>query len=161
MCEAEAIVNSRPLTVNQLANPDSPRPWTPNHLLTMKSRVVLAPPGTFQPADMFCRKRRRRVQHLANEFWTRWRKEFLLTLHSRQKWIRPQSNLLSDDDVIVKDENQPQRAWQLAHVSAVYPSPDGQVRKVQVALADSCLHAWTTRASGLAQCGIWSDQCTS
>ena len=57
MCEAEAIVNSRPVTVNQLADPDSPRPLTPNHLLIMKSRVVLAPPGTFQPADMFCRKR--------------------------------------------------------------------------------------------------------
>ncbi|PFX24881.1 hypothetical protein AWC38_SpisGene10528 [Stylophora pistillata] len=49
MCEAEAIVNSRPLTVNQLADPDSPSPLTPNHLLTMKSKVVFAPPGAFQP----------------------------------------------------------------------------------------------------------------
>ncbi|XP_022784654.1 uncharacterized protein LOC111325167 [Stylophora pistillata] len=31
MCEAEAIVNSRPLTVNQLADPDSTSPLTPNH----------------------------------------------------------------------------------------------------------------------------------
>ena len=139
MCEAEAIVNSRPLTVNQLADPDSPRPLTPNHLLTMKSRVVLAPPGAFQPADMFCRKRWRRVQHLAKEFWTRWRKEFLLTLQQQQKWICPRSNLLIDDVVIVKDENQPRSAWKLARVSAVYPSTDGQVCKVQVALADSCL----------------------
>ena len=75
MCEAEAIVNSRPLTVNQLADPDSPSPLTPNHLLTMKTKVVLAPPGAFQPADVYCRKRWRRVTHLANEFWTRWRKE--------------------------------------------------------------------------------------
>ena len=36
MCEVESIVNSRPLTVNQLADPDSPAPLTPNHLLTMK-----------------------------------------------------------------------------------------------------------------------------
>ena len=71
MCEAEAIVNSRPLTVNQLADPDSPSPLTPNHLLTMKTKVVLAPPGAFQPADVYCRKRWRRVTHLANEFWTR------------------------------------------------------------------------------------------
>jgi len=49
MCEAEAIVNSHPLTVNQLADPDSPTPVTPNHLLTMKSKVMLAPPGAFQP----------------------------------------------------------------------------------------------------------------
>ena len=80
MCEAEAIVNSRPLTVNQISDPDSPSPLTPSQLLTMKSKVVLAPPGVFQPADVYCRKRWRRVQHLANEFWSRWRKEFLLSL---------------------------------------------------------------------------------
>ena len=57
MCEAEAIVNSRPLTVNQLADPDSSSPLTPSHLMTMKSKVVLAPPGAFLPADMYCRKR--------------------------------------------------------------------------------------------------------
>ena len=52
MCEVESIVNSRPLTVNQLADPDSPAPLTPNHLLTMKSKVQLAPPGIFEPADI-------------------------------------------------------------------------------------------------------------
>ena len=74
MCEAEAIVNSCPLTVSQLADPDSLSPLTPNHLLTMKTKVVLAPLGAFQPADVYCKKRWRRVTHLANEFWTRWRK---------------------------------------------------------------------------------------
>ena len=44
MCEAEAIVNSRSLTVNQLADPDSPSNLIPNHLLTMKSKVDFASP---------------------------------------------------------------------------------------------------------------------
>ena len=35
-CEAEAIVNGRPLTVTQISDPDSPSPLTPNQLLTMK-----------------------------------------------------------------------------------------------------------------------------
>ncbi|KAK3724979.1 hypothetical protein QZH41_017459, partial [Actinostola sp. cb2023] len=139
MCEVEAIVNSRPLTINQLTDPDSPSPLMPNHLLTMKTKVVLSPPGVFQSADLYCRKRWRRVQHLANEFWTRWRKEFLLNLQHRQKWTRPRRNLQVDDVVIVKEENLPRSAWQLARVSAVYPSSDGCVRKVQVAFADSCL----------------------
>ena len=47
MCEEEAIVNSRPLTVNQLTDPDSPEPLTPSHLITMKSKVLLSPPGKF------------------------------------------------------------------------------------------------------------------
>ena len=105
----------------------------------MKSKVVLAPPGAFQPADMYCRKCWRRVQHLANEFWTRWRKEFLLSLQQRQKWSRPRRDLIVGDVVIVKDESLPRSAWQLARVSVVYPSSDGHVRKVQVALADSFL----------------------
>ena len=108
MCEAKAIVNSRPLTVSQLADPDSLSPLTPNHLLTMKTKVILAPPGTFQPADVYCRKRWRRVTHLANEFWTRWRKEFfLLNLQQRQKWTRPGRNLAVDDIIMIKDENLP------------------------------------------------------
>ena len=80
MCEAESIINSRPLSVDGLQDPDAPRPLTPNHLLTMKSKIVLPPPGNFQDADKYSRKRWRRVQHLSNEFWSRWRKEFLQSL---------------------------------------------------------------------------------
>ena len=48
--------------------------------------------------------------------------------------------MIKDDDVVmIKDENLPRNVWQLARVSAVYPSSDGQVRKVQVSLADRCL----------------------
>ena len=116
----------RPLTVTQILDPDSPSPLTPSQLLTMKSKVVLAPPGVFQPADVYCRKRWRRVQHLANEFWSRWRKEFLLSLQERRKWTRPSRDLQVDDVVIMKDESLPRNAWPSARVSAVYPSADGQ-----------------------------------
>ena len=56
MCEAEAIINSRPLMVDSLADPDSLAPLMPNHLLTMKSKIVLLPPGNFQNADMYSRR---------------------------------------------------------------------------------------------------------
>ncbi|KAA8578565.1 hypothetical protein FQN60_002572, partial [Etheostoma spectabile] len=45
--EAMAIVNSRPLTVDNLSDPHSLEPLTPNHLLTMKSVQALPPPGEF------------------------------------------------------------------------------------------------------------------
>ena len=139
MCEAEAIVNSRPLTVNNLTDPDSLSPLTPNHLLTMKTKVLLSPPGVFQSADLYSRKRWRRVQHLANEFWSRWRKEFLLEKQQRQKWTQDRKNLQIDDIVIMKEDNVPRSEWKLARVSSVYPSADGYVRKVQVVLADGSL----------------------
>ena len=105
MCEAEAIVNSR------WSHPDSSEPLTPSHLLTMKSGVLLSPPGKFEPADMYARKRWRRVQHLANEFWTLWRKEYLLSLQERQKWSRPRRNLSVGDVAMVKDLNLSGNAW--------------------------------------------------
>ena len=39
MTEVEAVVNSRPLTVENITSPDALEPLTPNHLLTGKSRV--------------------------------------------------------------------------------------------------------------------------
>ena len=48
-CEAEAIVNSRPLIVD-ISDPDSPSPLTPNHLLTVKSKLVLPLPGVTSAA---------------------------------------------------------------------------------------------------------------
>ena len=65
LSEAECIVNSRPLTVENLQDPTS-LPLSPNSILTMKTKVVLPPPGTFQKADIYCRKRWRQVQHLSN-----------------------------------------------------------------------------------------------
>ena len=53
--EAENIVNSRPLTIDNLSDPDAPEPITPNHLLTLKAKVVLPPPGNFSRPDLYSR----------------------------------------------------------------------------------------------------------
>ncbi len=68
MCETESIVNSLPLTTDNLTSPNGMEPLTPNHLLTMKSRVLLPPPGEFQREDIYLVKRWRRVQYLVNQF---------------------------------------------------------------------------------------------
>ena len=78
MTEAENIVNSRPLSVENLADSDALEPITPNHLLTLKSQVVLPPPGKFSTPDL-------RVQYLAEQFWKRWQREYNASQTSRQK----------------------------------------------------------------------------
>ena len=75
MTEAECIVNSRPLTVEDLSDPES-LPITPNQLLTLKSNVVLPPPGIFQKENVYCRKRWKAVQYLANNFEQDGRRSF-------------------------------------------------------------------------------------
>jgi hypothetical protein len=141
MCEAMAIVNSRPLTTDNLCDPNSLEPLTPNHLLTLKSNVILPPPGEFQQADVYSRKRWRRVQHLANEFWTRWRREYLLTLQERQKWNKPSRNAKPGDVVVVTSDNVPRSQWQLARVVETYPGEDGRVRKVKLAIGNPNLNS--------------------
>ena len=137
MVEAEAIVNSRPLTYPDTTSPDSPEPLTPLQLLTLKSKVVLPPPGNFVKEDLYCRKRWRRVQFLANEFWSRWRKEYLPTQLERRKWTKPQENLRIGDIVIMLDENVPRCEWPKAIITDTYPSEDSHVRKVKVKTSTS------------------------
>ena len=56
LTEVEVIVNSRPLTTDVINDVTSLVPLSPINLLTIKSRVVMPPPGAFTSADMYCRK---------------------------------------------------------------------------------------------------------
>lgn len=53
ICEVMAIVNSRPLSVENLNDPLSDNPLTPNHLLTMKYKVLISPPGELTKTDLY------------------------------------------------------------------------------------------------------------
>ena len=93
LCEAEYTINNRPLTVETLSDPLSAPPLS-------QTRLVLSPPGEFKREDLYCRKRWRRTQHLAQEFWSRWSKEYLQQLQARNKWIRPRRNFQVGDVVL-------------------------------------------------------------
>ena len=110
ICEVEAINNSRPLTA-VAGEPNDLQPLSPNHILTTKSSVILPQPGKFQNSDMYMRRRWRRVQYLANLFWSRWRKEYLAVMQERHKWQHPQRSLVEGDVVIIREENAPRNAW--------------------------------------------------
>lgn len=136
MVEIEAIINGRPLTTIDLTGPDALDVLTPNRLLTIKSSVDMAPPGNFQQADVYSRKRWRRVQHLSNEFWYQWKRTYLESLQSRQKWSASYRDLKEGDLVILKDDNIPRNCWKLARVAETYPDEDSLERKVKVAVAN-------------------------
>ncbi|MCG7865422.1 MAG: hypothetical protein JAY74_03510 [Candidatus Thiodiazotropha taylori] len=137
--ESAAIVNSRPLSVDNINDPLSITPLTPNQLLTMKTKIILPPPGNFQKTSLYCRKYWRRTQYLVNEFWMRWRDEFLQNLQARRKWVSPKRNLAVGDIVLLKDDNQSRNLWQLARVTETFASDDGLIRKVKIVMAVSDL----------------------
>lgn len=126
-----AIINSRPLTTEHLNDTSGPEPLTPNHILTMKSTIILPPPGQFTREDLYFRKRWRREQYLANEFWTRWKKECLLNLQpfTAKKWHKNRRNLKVNDIVLLQDDLAPCNKWKLARITEVYPGSDGRARK--------------------------------
>ena len=137
--EAAAIINSRPLTVENLERVDGPLPLSPNHLLTGKGSLIAPPPGTFPREDLYLKKQWRRVQHLAEVLWGRWRREYLSSLQKRQVWQNKEPNISSGDIVILQDEGSRRCHWQLARVTEVMPSGDGLVRSVKLLLATSQL----------------------
>ena len=132
LTEAEAIVNSRPLTCVNLTSSESsePQPISPMQLLTLKSSVVLPPPGTFLREDVYSRRRWRRVQALADQFWRRWRADFLPTLQQRRRWTRAEPNVRVGDVALIMDDDAPRGQWPLGRVVETHESADGLVRKV-------------------------------
>ena len=129
MCHVESIVNGRPITTVS-DDPMDKEPLTPNHLLLMRGELCL-------PADMVTqrdvyRKRWRKVQHLANEFWSRWTKEYLQSLQMRSKWMTERRNLAKNDLVMVMDERTVRGDWPLGRVVETYPDDQGVVRTVLV-----------------------------
>ena len=104
LVEVEAIVNSRLLTTDLLSDADSLIPLSPINLSTMKSKMLMPPSGVFSAPDIYSHKHWRRVQHISNEFWDRWRKDVLMTLQTRQKWNLPKRNCKAGVIVLLKDE---------------------------------------------------------
>ena len=53
MAEAEAMMNARPLRVETISDVTSPLALSPSNLLTMKSNVVILPPGRFESPNLY------------------------------------------------------------------------------------------------------------
>ena len=53
------------------------------------------------------RRKWKQAQILSNHFWTRWVREYLTTLHLRQKWLKPQRDVRVGDLVLVHEKKIP------------------------------------------------------
>ena len=138
LSEATSVINSRPLNVDNLGDPQSLEPLTPNHLITMKSRVIPSQLAVLnmEQADLYAAKQWRRVQYMIDLFWSRWKKEISQQHMSRAKWNTPRQNLKVGDLVLVIDDQCHRSFWKLARVVETHNSQDGLVRSVKVQLAD-------------------------
>ena len=144
--EAEMIVNSRPLSY--LSSDDLEEPLTPSHLLI--GHRVLSQPDTLLSLnndlgyELTHEDLSRRVKHqrkVLNDFWRRWRLEYLLDLreaHCHSQRSKGLSNLISVGDiVIIHEENRPRGLWKLGRVEELLKGNDDHVRGAVVRVVAS------------------------
>ena len=116
-----------------------------------KSSIITPPPGDFQQADIYSRKRWRWLQYMASVFWTRWHKEYIQHLPERQRWLHPQGSMEISDIMLVKDDDLSWCHWRLVRVSEASPDQDGHTRKVRVKMGDLCLNSRGERTTQLTE----------
>ena len=89
-------------------------------------------PDTVDTTAVSVRKQWRRIQELIGRIWSRWMREYLPCIGSRQKWFQRLKNLRVGDLVLVIEPDAPRRDWKLGRIEAVHPGKDGLVPVVDV-----------------------------
>jgi hypothetical protein len=130
LAEVSAIINSRPL-VGVSSDPEDPYHLSPSLLLTQKPDVLVPAELSFDKRDSY-KAQWKKVQYLADVFWSKWKKQYLQTLQERRKWQTSNKNLCVGDVVLLKDELQNRIYWPMGLVTRTFPGSDGKVRKIEV-----------------------------
>ena len=134
--EVETIINSRPLTC--ISSDNMEMPLTPSHLLTGR-RVLCLPDGILYNDHLdedFTLTHDcliQRMQHLnvvLNQFWTRWKREYLLELSEshRYKLGHPEATPPAVGDIELIRDDKPRGFWKLGRVEEGIIGRDGHVR---------------------------------
>ena len=74
------------------------------------------------------------VRYLSDQFWARWKSDYLSNLQARSKWRDSSINLKVDDVALLK-EDFPRCHWPMGRIVEVLPDQDGRVRKVKLVCA--------------------------
>ncbi|XP_058816807.1 uncharacterized protein LOC131680103 [Topomyia yanbarensis] len=135
--DAEAMVNSRPLTYVPLDDVEQ-EALTPNHFLLYGTQGVVQPRTVFVTEGSTLRDSWKLTQYLVDQCWRRWVREYLPTLTRRTKWFQPTKPLEPGDVVYVVDENK-RNGWLRGRIIEVIAGRDGQVRRAVVQTSDGIL----------------------
>lgn len=125
----EAVLNSRPLCA--LSNdPNEFEVLTPSHFLIGRE-LLSVPEYDLMNLSNNRLNRWQAVQQVSQQFWRRWKQDYLHTLQQRQKWFKHGRDLKIGDLVLINSDSPPLQ-WNLARVTKLHPGPDSVVRVVGV-----------------------------
>lgn len=131
LAEVEKILNDRPL-VKLTSDPDDCAAITPSHLLLLHRNPAIMPQNI---TSSRLNNAWRNAQQLADNFWKRWRREYLPSLMTCQKWLARGRNLDVGDLVLLVDTNAPRGQWLKGVIEDPLVSADGVVRQARVKTA--------------------------
>ncbi|XP_062549874.1 uncharacterized protein LOC134214528 [Armigeres subalbatus] len=128
--EAEAMINSRPLTYIPLESADK-ESLTPNHFLLGSSSGVKQMPVLPTDYQSTLRNGWKLAQHLSDGIWKRWIKEYLPVISRRSKWFEEVKEIEEGDLVLIVD-GAVRNQWIRGRVDKVVKGRDGRVRQAWV-----------------------------
>ena len=138
LTQIEAIMNSRPLC-KLSSDPIAPSALTPAHFLTLGSTLNYLPMEDLTSEPLNRLTRFQLIDRTIQEFWKRWRLEYLHTLQARSKWTKSSTPIPVGTVVVLMENNLPPLQWPLGVVEALHPGSDGEIRVVTVRTASNTL----------------------
>ncbi|XP_037529398.1 uncharacterized protein LOC119406739 [Rhipicephalus sanguineus] len=136
--EVEAVINSRPLTFTY-EDAREPEPLSPAHFLVGRKLTTLSPhhlPAEIPGGDAHLSRRWKYRSAMAEGFWRRWRKEYLLELRSAHlSHPTTSSDLKIGDLVLLKEDHLKRHMWKIARIKETFKGRDGRVRACRLALS--------------------------
>ncbi|XP_015430609.1 PREDICTED: uncharacterized protein LOC107187115 [Dufourea novaeangliae] len=132
--QIEAILNSRPL-IPLSSDPNDLIALTPSHFLIGDSLSTLSE-GDFRDVATNRLSLWQHIEKVRQHFWSRWHRDYLHQLHTRNKWHRGDTARYKEGAmVIVQEDNVPPLQWKLGRIVNVHPGEDHIVRVVTVRTA--------------------------
>ncbi|XP_076302002.1 uncharacterized protein LOC143220171 [Lasioglossum baleicum] len=135
LAQVEACLNSRPLAALS-DDPADLTALTPGHFLVGSALQALPEPSLLDEGTNRL-TRWQLISKMRDQFWARWKREYLHALTSRTKWRQTKENISPGRLCIIVGEQTPPSRWLLARVTEAHPGTDGKVRVVKVATAIS------------------------
>lgn len=130
VCQIEAIINSRPISpMSNDAN--DVVPLTPGHFLVGRPLTTFNTPSVvhLNPNSLSAYHQQ---QHIIQNFWKSFHREYLNNLQTRNKNRFPERNLQVNDLVLLVDDNLPTLKWKSGIITRTFPGDDNLVRTVEV-----------------------------
>lgn len=110
-------------------DPNDLEPLTPAHFLIGTSLQALPEPN-LESVALNRLDRFQLMQRILQDFWKRWRMEYLCQLQGRfKRWNSP-IKIDVGRMVIIRDENMPPMKWKMGRICKLHPGTDGVVRVV-------------------------------